>query len=135
MLKNAILVVAALLLLSYADASAQKATEVFIPIGESPGLSGKYTMIGKIDSIHAQTQTIVVSDSTGSHSVQISEHTKIYLDRSELNTSNKKGVFSDIRVGMLAEVKYEYEKQEIHGPVEWIKIQVTEATQDSSEPR
>lgn len=135
MLKNAILFVAALVLLSYADASAQKATEVFIPIGESPGLSGKYTIIGNIDSINTQKKTVVVSDSTGSHTMQISEQTKIYLDRSKLNLSNKKGAFTDIHVGMLAEVKYKHEKQKNQGPVDWIKIQVTEANRDSAEPR
>ena len=32
----------------------QKATERYIPIGQSPGLSGKYTYIGSIECIDAQ---------------------------------------------------------------------------------
>ena len=51
----------------------QKATEVFIPVGQSPGLSGKYTSIGKITAIDGANQIITVADSSGSHEVKISD--------------------------------------------------------------
>ena len=41
--------------------SAQKMTEQYIPIGQSPGLSGKYTVIGKLQSVNPQERTCTVA--------------------------------------------------------------------------
>ena len=104
----------------------QKATEIFIPLGKSPGLSGKYTTIGKIDTVNAQDQTITMTDSLGSYTIKITERTKIWLDNSKLKSTNRKGTFADLRKGRLAEVKYEDSARKDKGIAEWIKIQITE---------
>ncbi len=104
----------------------QKATEIFIPLGKSPGLSGKYTTIGKIDTVNAQDQTITMTDSSGSYTIKITERTKIWLDKSKLKSTNQKGTFADLRKGLLAEVKYEDSTRKDKGTAEWIKIQITE---------
>ena len=44
----------ALLWGSAAAPSAQMVTEQYIPIGQSPGLSGKHTVIGKLQSVNPQ---------------------------------------------------------------------------------
>ncbi len=88
-------------------AHGQKATEMFIPLGQSPGLSGKVTIIGSIETISARNRTIVVTGSAGSWSVQITKHTQIWLDRSKLSLSSQNGTFADLREGRLVEVKYE----------------------------
>jgi len=106
---------------STADANAQKATEMFIPIGQSPGLSGKYTVIGKIDATRNQDQTITVTDSTESHTFKVTERTKIWLDRSKLKLTNQKGAFEDLQMGLLVEVKYESEERK--DAAKWIKVQ------------
>lgn len=106
----------------------QKATEIFIPIGKSPGLSGKYTTIGKIDTVNAQDQTITMADSSGSYTIKITEHTKIWLDKSKLELTNERGTFADLQKGLLAEVKYENNARKDKGVAEWIKVQITESS-------
>jgi hypothetical protein len=38
----------------------QKATEIYIPIGKSPGLSGKYSVIGEIASFNEDSKTLTI---------------------------------------------------------------------------
>jgi len=108
--------------------SAQKMTEQFIPIGQSPGLSGKYTVIGKLQSVNAQEKTCTVADTTGATSgalnVRITERTKIWLDRSKLEQPNLEGTIADLRPGATVEVKPEsYQRGVSSGPADWIKVQ------------
>jgi hypothetical protein len=107
------------------SAYGQKATEMFIPIGQSPGLSNKISIIGTIESIDVPAQTIVVAGPSGSWSATITDRTKIWLDRSKLRLSNQKGTFADLRKGLLAEVKYEGTERTSKGPADWVKVQVT----------
>jgi len=108
---------------------AQKLTEQFIPIGQSPGLSGKYTVIGKLQSVNAQEKTCTVADTTGATSgalnVRITERTKIWLDRSKLQQPNLEGTIADLRPGATVEVKPEgHQRGVTSGPADWIKVQV-----------
>jgi hypothetical protein len=107
------------------SAYGQKATEMFIPVGQSPGLSHKISIIGTIDTVDARAQTIVVAGLSGSWSATITDRTKIWLDKSKFRLPNQKGTFADLRKGLLAEVKYE-ETGVSKGPAEWIKVQITE---------
>lgn len=102
--------------------SAQKATEIYIPVGQSPGLSGEYTTLGKVNTVNIQKQTISMSDAERSYELKITDSTQIWLDRSRLKLSNQMGSMKDIKEGMLAEVKYQ--KNERGGAVEWIKLQL-----------
>lgn len=103
---------------------AQYATEIFIPLGQSPGLSGSLTTMGRVSAVNIQNKSISVSDSDDTHDLKISNNTKIWLDQSKLKLNNKKASIRDIREGMRAEVKYI--KNEKGGAVEWIKIQLAE---------
>lgn len=127
MLKLRTIAVIAILVCSTVDANAHKATEIFIPIGQSPGLSDKYTVIGKIDAIRVHDQTITLMDSKGSHVFKVTERTNIWLDRSQLKWTNRKGAFEDLQTGRLVEVKYEHSKQghadAAERIAEWIKVQ------------
>lgn len=125
MSKNWIKTGTAIFLLSIMqNIDAQKATEIYIPVGQSPGLSGEYTTLGKINTINKRKQTISMSDAAGSYNLKITDKTKIWLDRSKLKLRNQKGSIKDIREGMLAEVKYQKNKR--GGAVEWIKVQIAE---------
>ncbi len=104
----------------------QKATEIFIPVGKSPGLSGKYTSLGKITAIDVPNQTITVADSSGGYTVKITGRTQIWLDKSKLKSTNQKGAFTDLRKELLVEVKYEGNQRRDKGLAEWIKAQLTE---------
>jgi hypothetical protein len=103
----------------------QKATEVFIPIGQSAGLSGKLTLIGKIAAVNTQNRTITATDESGTHTVHLSERTKIYVDLSLQRSPNRAGTLADLRTGLLAEVKFEGNDR-TRGVAEWIKVQIME---------
>ena len=125
MFRNLMKTATAIILLSIVqNIDAQEATEIYIPVGQSPGLSGEYTTLGKISKINTNKRTISMSDSAGSYNLKITDKTKIWLDRSKLKLRNKKGSIKDVREGMLAEVKYQKNKQ--GGSVEWIKVQLVE---------
>ncbi|NIO08614.1 MAG: hypothetical protein GTO40_11635 [Deltaproteobacteria bacterium] len=105
-------------------AHGQKMTEIYIPIGQSPGLSGKLSIIGRIDAINAQDQTIVIVDSSGQHTVKITGRTKIWLDKSKLRQSNHRGSFADFQKGLTVEIKYEDPERKAGHDAEWIKVQI-----------
>lgn len=115
---------AILLLCCSVAAHAQKATEQFIPIGQSPGLSGKHTLIARIEAVSPPTRTLTLKNETGTHTVRITEQTKIWLDRSRLQQPNVKGTFADCSVGSLAEIKFLQNERKEGGVAEWAKVQV-----------
>jgi hypothetical protein len=106
---------------------------MFIPIGQSPGLSNKTSFIGTIETIDVRTQTITVAVLSGSWSATITDRTKIWLDKSKLRLPNQKGTFTDLQKGLLAEVKYEGAGGS-SGPADWIKVQLSEPGVRSGEP-
>lgn len=101
----------------------QKQTERFIPLGQSPGISGKYTTIGKIQTVNGQSRTLVIANESGTYTVKITDRTKIWLDRSKSKLSTIHASMTDLKPGSLAEVKYEDENKHI---AEWIKVQAAE---------
>ncbi len=119
------LVVTLILGFGISETYAQKATEIFIPVGQSPGVSGSYSMIAKIDRVKSEDQTINISNSSGSYTVKIMEQTQIWLDRSKLKMTNKVGSFSDLKSNLTIEVRYK--DKERKGEVAWVKIQFENA--------
>ena len=103
-------------------AFAEKTTELYLPIGKSPGLSDKFNLIGTIVEVNSQDQTLSVTGASGTYTVQTTEYTLIFLDKSKHGRTNRYGSFSDFQIGMLVEVRYEAGKK--HRPAEWIKLQI-----------
>ena len=101
---------------------AEKTTELYIPIGQSPGLSGKYTLIGKIAEVSPPDQTLKVTGASGTFTVLTTEYTLFFLDKSKLRQPNRYGSFSAFKKGMLVEVRFEADRK--HRPAEWIKLQI-----------
>ena len=101
-------------------AYAEKATELYIPVGQSAGLSAKHTAMGRIVSANPSTQTLTMSAGGSNYIVKITGSTKIYLDKSKLNMSNTYGTFADCRKDRMVEVRFEGDRQ--GRPAEWIKI-------------
>jgi hypothetical protein len=104
-------------------ARAQKATEQFIPVGQSPGASGKVTWIGEIVAADPRERTLTIGEAQGSHSVRITDKTRIYLDRSKLKQTNVTGTMADLQKGRRVEVKYEGP-----GPMpaaDWVKVEIS----------
>ena len=100
---------------------AQKSTELYIPIGQSPGLSGIHTVMGQIDQVNLQNQTLRMTGPSGSYNVKLTGHTLIFLDRSKAGLTNTYGKMADCLVGDTVEVKFEDNSH--NKPVEWIKVQ------------
>lgn len=101
-------------------AYAQKATEIFIPMGKSPGLSYKYTYLGKIESVNRQKRTIKADG----RNIKVSRDTKIWLDRTALKAPNITGRFADLQSGRQVEIKYA--NADRRQTAEWIKVKVTQ---------
>ena len=85
---------------------AQQQTEIFIPIGESPGLSGLYTDVGRILGFDAGSGVLSLAAGGGTRPVQTSAETAIWLDRSKAKLRNESGDVSDLVSGRRAEIKY-----------------------------
>ena len=119
------------------SAHGQKATEMFIPIGQSPGLSNTISVIGTIETIDPRGHTIAITGSSGSWSAMITNRTKIWLDKSKLRLPNQKGTFADLQKGLLVEVKYEDPegRGKAKAAADWIKVQITEPSAKAGEPR
>ena len=105
-------------------AHSQQMTEMFIPVGQSPGVSNKSSLIGTVDSIDAKNRTVTVAAPSGVRTVALTNRTKIWLDRSLLKAPNQTGAFTNLQKGRKVEVKLE---QGEHKQVaEWVKVQLTE---------
>ena len=101
---------------------AQKATEVFIPLGKSPGVSGKYSVIGKIESVNMKDSTITIQQAKDNKTVKIriTATTEIYIDKSPLKQTSQKGSMANIKQDLMAEFKYKDNKP--GNPCEWVKV-------------
>jgi len=105
-------------------AHGQKSTERYIPIGQSPGLSGKYTSLGLLTDVNAQTRSITIADSTGPKTIRITDTTRIWLDRSKIKKSNLMGRFTDLVKGRRVEAKYQYpDRKDV---AEWVKVEISQ---------
>ena len=121
--KNGFVVAVALLGVA-GPAYSQKATEQYIPIGQSPGLSGKLTYLGAITQISATSQTITVRDTSAPLAVRMSKATRIWLDRSKLKQTNISGTWADLKPGRRVEVKFVDPKR--RDVAEWVKVEITQ---------
>ena len=117
------LAIVVVLLGSTLEAFGQEATEMFIPIGQSPGLSGKGSLIGTLESVDPGKRMVTISSSLGAQTVGITDRTLIWLDRSQQKQPNQNGAINDLQKGRKVEVKLR--KGEPKAVAEWIKVQVS----------
>ncbi len=96
---------------------AHPATERYIPIGKSPGVS----RIGVIEAVNVADRSIRVGGQEAAHWVRLTDRTRIWLDRTKLSKSNLLGGFSDCQAGRTVEIHYEDESRAVAA---WIKIAV-----------
>ena len=123
-----VIVVSLLLWHSAPSAHGQKATEIFIPLGQSPGLSGTATVIGEVGEVDTQQRTLTIAGPGGTWSAQVTDRTKIWLDRSTIPLPNQTGSLADLKQGFKVEVKYQEDVPKGRGPAEWIKVQLPESS-------
>lgn len=106
-------------------AHAQKATEIYIPIGHSPGLTG-YTKIGTITSMDMSARMFTMRDSLDQvYTVHCTDSTSIYLDKSKIKERSRVGTMEDMKEGLLTEVKFYLAPDSTYLEVaEWVKVRV-----------
>ncbi len=124
--------VRAILLIAVLTASAaswaQQATEQFIPLGSSPGLSAKQTRMGRVVSYDAARGILTlaaevpasVANSTFNSDARVTPQTRIWLDRTRLRLSNVRGDAVDLRPGLRCEVRLQ---DGTGDTAEWIKVE------------
>jgi len=117
------LAIVVVLLGSTLEAFGQEATEMFIPIGQSPGLSGKGSLIGTLESVDPGKRMVTISSPSGAQTVGITDRTLIWLDRNLQKQPNQNGAINDLQKGRKVEVKLR--KGEPKAVAEWIKVQVS----------
>lgn len=109
-------------LLFAAVAWAHPATERYIPIGESPGVSGIKSYVGTIRSVDEVTRTgLTMRLGAEGKVVKVDRETMIYLQKVDPRKSNTLGSYADCEAGRLAEAYLADD-----GTAIWVKIQVQE---------
>lgn len=105
-----------------APASAQQATERYVPIGKSPGLSGVATVMGTVEALDLPQRRLTLRAASGLRQLEVTDETRIWLDRSSLGETNLPAELSECREGRTLEVRLA-----AGGEVaEWIKIRAPE---------
>lgn len=105
-------------LVGASPATAQEAAEIYVPIGQSPGVSGKISVIGTVRTMDAAARTLTLEGPGGTQTFAITATTRIWQDRSASKQSNKVGSPADLQPGRRIEVK------PLPSGADWIKVQV-----------
>lgn len=103
-------------------ALASRASELYIPIGRSPGLSDSLTVSGTIHYVDYAAGTMTVTTPAGRREVRIADTTRIYLDFSTRRKSNTYGTMDDCRPGEFVEIKLGDGESGHADIAEWVKI-------------
>ena len=115
-------VIVVVALAGVSEAFGQEATEMYIPIGQSPGVSSKSTLLGTIESVDPGKRMLTVSGPAGTRKFQIAERTLIWIDRSAQKQRNQTGTLADLQRGRKVEIKPgEGAGQAV---AKWIKVQL-----------
>jgi hypothetical protein len=104
------------------NAHGQRLTEQYIPVGQSPGISGQYAYLGQIQAVDTENRTITVEGPEGARTIKVTDRTWIWLDRSQQKLTNEVGSMTDLQPGQRVEVKYvDYETRDT---ADWVKVVV-----------
>lgn len=106
-----------LLLIAGSAALAQQATEVYIPIGESPGVSKRDSIIGSITSVDHERYQLAISTAGESRTITMTPSTRYYIDKSSDRKQNSYGTFDDCEAGQRIEAYADDD-----GNAVWVKI-------------
>lgn len=112
-----------LVLLGGGPCWAQQATELYIPIGASPGVSRTSSIIGQIVATDPQHKSLTLKDAAGTTSVTLTDQTPVWLDRTRSSGRNEAGSLADLKDGATVEVKYKGSERGPTVAAEWIKVE------------
>ncbi|MDH3763374.1 MAG: hypothetical protein OEU50_20560 [Gammaproteobacteria bacterium] len=108
------------LCLSYATGQAQQTTEKFIPIGMSPGVSGKSTYQGNITEVNVAAKSFSMQIDGDNKVISLAPTTRIWLDRSKSKKPNLDGEPGALESGSKVEVMMDPKDP---SKAAWIKIE------------
>lgn len=108
-------------LCSAALADAHKATERYIPLGQSPGVSHVLTAVGKIEGVDPRRKSITIATSSGILVIGIRQDSKIWVDRSKSKQTSLVGSFADLKSGSAIEVKFADPARKQFA--DWVKVE------------
>ena len=108
------------------EAVAQEATEMYVPIGQSPGVSNKASVVGTVQALNAAARTVTVTGPAGPQTFAVTAKTRIWLDKSALTPkqTNQSGSLADLQQGRKVEVRLQPAAK---AGADWIKVQVPAA--------
>lgn len=89
-----------------ATALAQKTTERYIPIGQSPGVSHTLTEVAKIEAADGGRRSLTITTPSGRLAVEVPPNAPIWIDRSKLRQTSLVGGFGDLVPGRTVEVRF-----------------------------
>jgi hypothetical protein len=112
----------ALALAAAPNVFAQRATEMFVPIGQSAGLSGKHTLQATVQAVNAAERSLTLVHDGATVTVKLGATAPVWIDRSKQQQSSSAGSLADARPGMVAEVKF-VKNSRAGGEAEWVKLQ------------
>ena len=102
-------------------AQAQRSTERFIPIGQSPGVSGKTAMMGTVVGYADGMLTLSSPASAAPQRVRMQSDTLIWVDRSAQQQTNTRGTAADLQPGRRIEIKFV--DPATRAAAAWVKVQ------------
>lgn len=111
------LAVLCLLLVAGNAVLAHQATEVYIPIGKSPGISLDNSIVGSISSVDHERYQMAISAAGGTRNITMTPATRYYIDRSGEKKQSRTGDFEDCEVGLRIEAYVD-----AAGNAVWVKI-------------
>lgn len=116
------LVVSAMVIIVAPAAHGQQSTEQFIPIGQSPGLSGTITYAGEITGVDPGLRSLTMRRAAEGDAVTVTvaSDTRIWLDRSSIGQPSLSGDFADLLPGSVVEIHFrDPERRRL---ADWIKV-------------
>lgn len=113
--------VAALLLAAGATptATGHPATELYIPLGQSPGVSGARSWVGTIEARAATQRGFTMKVQDDERYVSFDASTRVYLQYLSPRKRNQLGDYADCESGLRAEVYVGAD-----GKARWVKLQM-----------
>lgn len=111
------LFMATLAILAWTAAPAQRATEVYIPIGESPGVSDSESVVGTVSSVEYENHRMTISTASETRPVTLTQNTLYYIDNSRDKKRNTTGGVEDCEVGSRIEAYINDD-----GEAVWVKV-------------
>ena len=100
---------------------AQQTTERFIPIGQSPGISGQLSSIGTLAAFDDATGLVQVDGAEGRKTYRVTPQTRIWIDRSVARQTSLVGDRDDLARGRRVEVMPRRDDPRL---ADWIKLAV-----------